>query len=1611
MGIRNREGALYLATGVDTTGLYAGRREAMGIIKAMAGQITSFDVFSGIGISAATAFASAAKSSYEFEKEFHKNMLEVATISTQVSGNMTDFMNRVVSITQQIPITAPEAAKALYQIVSAGHDGADGMKILEVSAKSAVGGLMDTATAADAITTILNAYKLSADEAQNISDQLFTTVRLGKTDFGQLGQSIAQVAPIAAAYGISVDEVLGSVASLTKQGTPTSQAMTQVRAAIQGTAKELGDAAFKGRTFQEALQSINERAGGSASKMKEMLGTDEGLAATLALTGKNAKAAASDLNELQSSAGATEAAFEKMKEDVDNQMKLLSNNIHAALRPMGEAILKEVSDVAKSVNEAFANGDAKAAMKSLGDLIVIVTGAFIGYKGAVLTSTAAQNLHTKAILLNRLASIQQITTTQLLTNAIKAQTIASLKNVAALATNPYFWAAAAIAALGYGIYKYATQATAAEKAQQNLNARWEEQKKLTEERKTKTEELLNVAQDETLANIERNKALKTLKELYPQIFAQYDLEALKLADILQLKKQISEQDVQRNYQSDKEYFASLAAKHDKLNEEISYRSQNYGNGQHKYGEFFNKTTSKLEKEREIVSDEMNKLYANLKEKSEMIWETSPREVKIISLEQNIASLKKEKQELEKLLSPNTDYVSAENTAYNPLSSVVSPDAIARLNVVNDLLQTQSTQLDQLNQQAEGENKNEETVLQRKLALSKELAAAEAKLKKLRAADSTATDSEIDQAEKKVEEKKKALKALTGLSEKEGDQRKQAQQELSRAILDSELKLQAERIAIMKDGKDKRVLLADQEYKQTLATIQKEREEYQKKVKDAGGAADPTVLATYDNREVAAENKRNTDVAAINKEYVEEYTKRSKALTEIFLSEEEKRLSAVKERYDEERKWAKEQHETGGMSDEEYESYSTTINEAETQENLKALLDKYKDYDTKRRELEKNYTDEIATLSSRRTEANKAEIDAAIAEADKRRREELAALDDEAQKKTSIITKLFSDMSSKSVAEIRSIADEAQKMLDYVNDGEFKTDSEGKGLFGLTKEQFDILSKSPEKLQAIKDEIANVRREADQCEGSFAKMSEGLKKVFSAGDDTKKLKDGLADIEEGMNDVMEVGGFLSTSLSNLGDALGSEALNGAAESINAAMDAANSAMSGAKAGAMFGPWGAAAGAAIGLVSSLGSSLAKLHDAKHEKKIQRIADQIEVLDKSYEKLSDSIEKAYSTDASKMIEQQNELLEQQKVLIQQQIREEEEKKKTDKDRIKEWREQIEDIDKTLADNEEKAKDAIFGEDLKSAIDNFAEAYAEAWAGGEDRAMSMKEVAKNMIKQTIIELIKSSEGLGETVKKIREMIIGYLSDGVVDEWEQRELDAYIDSETARLDAKYGWADKYLKEDKELDLGVSSDSLADTIIDGLRAGKTGIKDFSSSFEDMMKTAVLNSLKAKYLEGPLKEFQKKFAELSESGGQLTEAEIEELRQMYADIIKGANTQFDALKEVSGLDFFEDSDNTLKGAFAKASQESIDLLAGQAGAQRVAIENIREQMRFIYDLQKQGWQDVKAIRDLTAKIDRNSEQVADNTRLIHEVAAQISESTKKAAESLDSLDNRGIKVKM
>ena len=352
--------------------------------------------------------------------------------------------------------------------------------------------------------------------------------------------------------------MLAAVVSITKQGVPTAEAMTKIRAAIMGTANHLGDAAFSGRSFQEALQLIYNEANGSTTKMKELLGTDEALQAALMITGQNAVGAASDLDQMKNATGAAEAAFKEMSSSTENQMKLLSNNITAALRPLGQEILKEISSAAQSMNEAFADGSAQEALKEIGALIVVVTTALAGYKGSILAvSTAKQVYATVTAIVNRQRAIEaadlvlkkglyaieatmiakNTSSRILLTKALKAQTIAQLKNAAAMLTNPYVLAAAAFAGLGYAIYKCATAESDSERAMRKHNAAMETQKKHFDELRNKAESLVNIIRDETSSQFDKLSAYKQLQSIMPNVLKNLDLEKIKtmeLHDILKL---------------------------------------------------------------------------------------------------------------------------------------------------------------------------------------------------------------------------------------------------------------------------------------------------------------------------------------------------------------------------------------------------------------------------------------------------------------------------------------------------------------------------------------------------------------------------------------------------------------------------------------------------------------------------------------------------------------------------------------------------------------------------------------------------------------------------------------------------------------------------------------------------------------------------------------------------------------------------------------------------------------------------------------------------------------------------------------------------------------------
>lgn len=391
-----------------------------------------------------------------------------------------------------------------------------------------------------------------------------------------------------------------------------------------------------------------------------------------------------------------------------------------------------------------------------------------------------------------------------------------------------------------------------------------------------------------------------------------------------------------------------------------------------------------------------------------------------------------------------------------------------------------------------------------------------------------------------------------------------------------------------------------------------------------------------------------------------------------------------------------------------------------------------------------------------------------------------------------IIALFGDMKDKTLKELIKISTKGKEALEFLKSGEWD-ESKGKGL-GITQEQFDLWSDMPEIMDRAGKSVESTNEKVDELRPAFDKVTEGVRRFFAAGDDPKKLTESLHLINEGVNEVMTSVQFLSNTFGKLGDSFGG-AFNDIAEGLNMAMDTVNSAMQGAQAGAMFGPIGASAGAAIGVVTSLASSIAKIHDKKNEKRIQRLQDQIDVLDASYEKLGRSIEKAYSTSAAKLINQQDELLKQQKLMIQQQILEEKDKKKTDEERIKEWEKQLDDINLKLEENKEKAIEAITGTDVMSAIDEFAQAYSEAWATGTDAAEASTKIVQNLIKTAIIGFL--NDKLSPSVEEFMKKLADYMSDGIVSPWEEAELNKLKEKMDAEAQKVFDTSSKYFQEDK----------------------------------------------------------------------------------------------------------------------------------------------------------------------------------------------------------------------
>ncbi len=182
----------------------------------------------GIGVAAGVA----AVKTVHMAADFQTQMTRVQTGAGELASNMSLVSHGVLTMAGQVGQSTHELTSGLYMVESAGYHGADALNVLRISAEGAKVGAADMASVTDAVTTALNAYKMSASETTHVMNALVGTEAEGKTNMEALASSMSSILPVAASAHVGLYEVLGAMATMTSQGTSAKVAATYLRQTI-----------------------------------------------------------------------------------------------------------------------------------------------------------------------------------------------------------------------------------------------------------------------------------------------------------------------------------------------------------------------------------------------------------------------------------------------------------------------------------------------------------------------------------------------------------------------------------------------------------------------------------------------------------------------------------------------------------------------------------------------------------------------------------------------------------------------------------------------------------------------------------------------------------------------------------------------------------------------------------------------------------------------------------------------------------------------------------------------------------------------------------------------------------------------------------------------------------------------------------------------------------------------------------------------------------------------------------------------------------------------------------------------------------------------------------
>ncbi|MDB5344267.1 MAG: hypothetical protein JWP89_2644 [Schlesneria sp.] len=306
----------------------------------------------------ATTFIDSIKNAANFETI-------LARISTVVEGSTKPQIkalgDQVIEMSKRFPKSKEELGVGLYNILQSGvEDTSDAMKILEISTKAAIGGVTDVGTATKVVTNIMGAYNITADEAAKVMDSVFVGAQKGKAEFSDLAGSMGNVLQSAAQLDVGIPEVVAAIETMVNAGLSADEASTSLNAfftSVLNASKGTGDAAdlakklnlefdstaLRTKGLRKFMEDLSTAVGDDEVSMQILSGNVRGFRAAASIGGKGADFFTSTLDAMGDSAGAVDAAFNKMADTTEANFTLATNAASNAAGTFGGETLPAVN--------------------------------------------------------------------------------------------------------------------------------------------------------------------------------------------------------------------------------------------------------------------------------------------------------------------------------------------------------------------------------------------------------------------------------------------------------------------------------------------------------------------------------------------------------------------------------------------------------------------------------------------------------------------------------------------------------------------------------------------------------------------------------------------------------------------------------------------------------------------------------------------------------------------------------------------------------------------------------------------------------------------------------------------------------------------------------------------------------------------------------------------------------------------------------------------------------------------------------------------------------------------------------------------------------------------